>query len=100
MKHQYDFTNLLVYLKIRGWFRRRCKLLEARYMATYNRPVRILFCRKHRALVSRRQTGHPLNGMTMKRPTYVSAFCGTPKCIYKGTCNNCIHNINIEKFSL
>lgn len=96
-KHSFAFITLLRYLGIRGEFRKYCNVLNTRYVEVYKRPVRTMICIKHRALVSRRQTGHPIDSIAKKQPTYVSGFCCLERCVWEGTCSECIHNIIVEK---
>lgn len=77
------------YIALRIVFRRRCANRYAQYIEKYKNTKRFLYCPNHRAVLTRYG-----NQWEKHQPVYVSSFCDTTRCVFKGTCANCSHNLN------
>lgn len=81
------------YINLRVKFLRNCRDNYAEPLNKYKAPNRYLYCLRYRAVIVR-------YGVIWEKrqPVYVSSFCDTTKCVFKGTCVNCPHNLNnVEK---
>lgn len=77
------------YINLRLKFRRKCLIRGQRYIEKYKRPNRYLYCKSHRAVLVKYG-----NNWEIQQPVYVSSFCDTYRCVFKGTCDKCKHNLN------
>lgn len=77
------------YITLRIKFRRRCTDRGQQYKEVYKTPNRYLYCKAHRAVLTRYG-----NIWEKHQPVYVSSFCEKEKCVQKGTCAYCKHNLN------
>lgn len=77
------------YINLRIRFRRRCANRGHKYVEVYKSPNRYLYCRSHRAVLTRYG-----NVWEKHQPVYVSVFCDTYRCVFKGTCDKCNHNLD------
>lgn len=83
------YVNLWGYIRHRMAFLNWCLKREAKARDYYKRPNRYLYCKAFRAVLIRFG-----NKWDKKELVYVSSFCEKEKCVFKGTCDKCKHNLN------
>lgn len=83
------YCNWLGYASHRLKFRNICMKNGVGFIEKYKAPNRYLYCRSRRAVLVRR-------GFSWGKclPIYMSSFCDATRCVYKGTCAICPHNLN------